>query len=96
MLAEAGITQVSPANTNPTLTLGQEWTTAPARVWDTYFRTCTTDNSQGRFAATYVYETLGSPNVAIIHDQKTYGAGLVAVFAEEFESARRDRSPSPR
>lgn len=84
VLAEAGITQVSPANTNPTLTLGQDWTTAPARVWDTYFRTCTTDNSQGRFAASYVFDTLGLTSVAIIHDQKTYGAGLVAVFAEEF------------
>jgi branched-chain amino acid transport system substrate-binding protein len=86
VLSTAGITQVSPANTNPTLTLGQDWTTAPARVWDTYFRTCTTDNSQGRFAAKYVYDTLGLHSVAIIHDQKTYGAGLVAVFAEEFES----------
>ncbi len=85
VLASAGITQVSPANTNPTLTLGEDWTTAPARVWDTYFRTVTTDNSQGRFAAAYVYETLGLTNVAIIHDQKIYGAGLVAVFAEEFE-----------
>ena len=85
VLASAGITQVSPANTNPTLTLGEDWTTAPARVWDTYFRTVTTDNSQGRFAAAYVYDTLGLTNVAIIHDQKIYGAGLVAVFAEEFE-----------
>jgi len=82
VLASAGITQVSPANTNPTLTLGEDWTTAPARVWDTYFRTVTTDNSQGRFAAAYVYDTLGLTNVAIIHDQKIYGAGLVAVFAE--------------
>jgi branched-chain amino acid transport system substrate-binding protein len=86
VLSTAGITQVSPANTNPTLTLGEDWTTAPARVWDTYFRTCTTDNSQGRFAAKYVYDTLGFTKVAIIHDQKTYGAGLVAVFAEEFQS----------
>lgn len=86
VLSSAGITQVSPANTGPSLTLGEDWTTAPARVWDTYFRTCTTDNAQGRFAATYVYETLGLSNVAIIHDQKAYGAGLVAVFAEEFES----------
>jgi branched-chain amino acid transport system substrate-binding protein len=76
---------VYPANTNPTLTLGQDWTTAPARVWDTYFRTCTTDNAQGRFAARYVYDELGFTSVAIIHDQKTYGAGLVAVFQEEFE-----------
>lgn len=85
VLSSAGITQVSPANTSPTLTMGQEWTTEPERVWETYFRTCTTDNSQGRFAATYVFEELGFESVAIIHDQKTYGAGLVAVFQEEFE-----------
>ncbi len=85
VLNSAGIVEVSPANTNPTLTLGQDWTTAPARVWDTYFRTCTTDNAQGRFAAGYVYNDLGFTKVAIIHDQKTYGAGLVAVFDEEFQ-----------
>jgi branched-chain amino acid transport system substrate-binding protein len=85
VLSEAGITQVSPANTNPTLTLGQDWTTNPTRVWDTYFRTCTTDNSQGRFAAGYVFNDLGLTKVAIIHDQKTYGAGLVDVFQQEFE-----------
>jgi branched-chain amino acid transport system substrate-binding protein len=86
VLADAGITQVSPANTNPTLTLGEDWTQNPERVWDTYFRTCTTDNSQGRFAARYVYEDLGLTTVAVIHDQKTYGAGLQAVFAEEFQA----------
>ncbi len=86
VLSSAGITQVSPANTGPSLTMGENWTDAPERVWDTYFRTCTTDNAQGRFAATYVYETLGLTSVAIIHDQKAYGAGLVAVFQEEFES----------
>lgn len=85
VLSEAGIVHVSPANTNPTLTLGEDWTTSPERVWDTYFRTCTTDNAQGRFAATYVYEDLGLTDVAVIHDNKVYGAGLTAVFIEEFE-----------
>lgn len=85
VLSEAGVVQVSPANTNPTLTMGEDWTTNPERVWDTYFRTSTTDNAQGRFAATYVYEDLGLTDVAVIHDNKTYGAGLTAVFIEEFE-----------
>ena len=85
VLNEAGITEISPANTNPTLTMGQDWTTAPARVWDTYFRTCATDNAQGRYAAGFVYNDLKLTKVAIIHDKKTYGQGLTAVFQEEFE-----------
>jgi branched-chain amino acid transport system substrate-binding protein len=85
VLNEAGIVEVSPANTNPTLTMGQDWTTNPQRVWDTYFRTCATDNAQGRYAAGFVYNDLGFKNVAIIHDKKTYGQGLTAVFEEEFK-----------
>ena len=84
VLASAGITEISPANTGPSLTLGEDWATAPARVWDTYFRTCTTDIAQGGFAATYVYDTLGLTSVAIIHDQKAYGAGLIGVFEDAF------------
>ena len=51
VLATAKIVQVSPANTNPTLTQGADFKTAPKRTYDTYFRTCTTDAIQGPFAA---------------------------------------------
>jgi branched-chain amino acid transport system substrate-binding protein len=85
VLNEAGIVEISPANTNPTLTMGQDWTTNPQRVWPTYFRTCATDNAQGRYAAGFVFNDLGFKNVAIVHDKKTYGQGLTAVFQEEFE-----------
>ena len=43
----ARITQVSPANTGPSLTMGADFVNAPKRQYDTFFRTCTTDLVQG-------------------------------------------------
>lgn len=85
VLASAHIVQVSPANTNPSLTQGPGFATAPKRVYDTYFRTCTTDSIQGPFAARYVYDTLKITKVATINDKKTYGQGLAAAFTTEFK-----------
>jgi branched-chain amino acid transport system substrate-binding protein len=84
VLATAKIVQVSPANTNPSLTQGANFTTAPVRTYATYFRTCTTDAVQGPFAARYLFQKLGLKKVATIHDKKTYGQGLVAAFTKEF------------
>lgn len=85
VLATAKIVQVSPANTNPSLTQGAAFTTAPKRTYATYFRTCTTDAVQGPFAARYLYQKAGLKKVATINDKKTYGQGLVAAFAAEFK-----------
>src|SRR5262245_6743709 len=84
VLAAAKITQVSPANTNPSLTQGANWKTSPARTYPTYFRTCTTDAIQGPFAARYMFEKAGIKKVATIHDKKAYGQGLVGTFTDEF------------
>ncbi|MGL5860004.1 MAG: branched-chain amino acid ABC transporter substrate-binding protein [Phycicoccus sp.] len=84
VLAAAKITQVSPANTNPALTQGAEFATAPKRTYPTYFRTCTTDSVQGPFAARYLFEKAGIKEVATVHDKKTYGQGLVEAFTAEF------------
>ncbi len=84
VLAGANIVQVSPANTNPTLTKGPD-PANPSRPYPGYFRTCTTDAVQGPFAARYLLES-GVKNVATIHDKKAYGQGLVAAFTEAFES----------
>ena len=54
VLDSAKIVQVSPANTNPALTKGADYLTAPARPNANYFRTCTTDAVQGPFAAQYL------------------------------------------
>ena len=83
VLATAKIVQVSPANTNPTLTQGADFKTAPKRTYDTYFRTCTTDAVQGPFAAQYLFKA-GITKVATIHDKKAYGQGLVEAFTGEF------------
>ena len=85
VLAGAKIVQVSPANTNPTLTQGANFKTAPQRTYATYFRTCTTDAVQGPFAARYLFEKAGFKKVATIHDKKAYGQGLVEAFTEEFK-----------
>jgi branched-chain amino acid transport system substrate-binding protein len=80
VFASAKITQVSPANTNPTLTKG----TDGKRAYATYFRTCTTDAIQGPFAAQYLFGQ-GIKKVATVNDKKTYGQGLVAAFEAEFK-----------
>ncbi|HET7723259.1 MAG TPA: branched-chain amino acid ABC transporter substrate-binding protein [Propionibacteriaceae bacterium] len=82
VLQPAHIVQISPANTNPTLTQGKD-TANPARPYDNYFRTCTTDAVQGPTAATYLL-SVGIKNVATIHDKKSYGQGLVEAFTKAF------------
>jgi branched-chain amino acid transport system substrate-binding protein len=82
VLQPAHIVQISPANTNPTLTQGQD-AANPARPYDNYFRTCTTDAVQGPTAATYLLST-GVKSVATIHDKKSYGQGLVEAFTKAF------------
>src|SRR5664280_3688795 len=84
VLATAKIVQVSPANTNTSLTQGANFSTAPVRTYATYFRTCTTDSVQGPFAAQYLFTKAGLKKIATIHDKKTYGQGLVAAFTKQF------------
>jgi branched-chain amino acid transport system substrate-binding protein len=84
VLSGAQITQVSPANTNPTLTKGADLAN-PKRPYPGYFRTCTTDSVQGPFGAKYLLDK-GIKKVATIHDKKTYGQGLVAAFTDAFKS----------
>jgi len=80
----ARITQISPANTGPSLTRGADFQNAPKRPYDTFFRTCTTDTVQGAFAAQFLKDQ-GLSNVATINDKKTYGQGLVASFTDNFK-----------
>lgn len=78
----SGIVEVSPANTNPTLTKGADLAN-PQRTYDNYFRTCTTDAVQGPFAAKYLLDQ-GIKEVATLHDKKAYGQGLVSAFSEAY------------
>ena len=84
VLDRANIVQISPANTNDTLTRGQN-PASPVRPYKNYFRTATLDSLQGGFAADYVSNDLKARNVAIIHDKKAYGQGLADSFKTRFE-----------
>ncbi|HEV8560261.1 MAG TPA: branched-chain amino acid ABC transporter substrate-binding protein [Actinophytocola sp.] len=76
ILAQKKILQISPANTNDTLTKGKDFATAPKRQFDTYFRTCTVDSLQGPTAADYLTKKAGKKAIAIVTDGLTYGEGL--------------------
>jgi branched-chain amino acid transport system substrate-binding protein len=82
---DAKLTQVSPANTGTELTQGDGWKTGDKkRPFNAYFRTATTDQVQGAFAAKYLYSTKKIDKVYLMDDQKTYGAGLAASFKDQF------------
>ncbi|MDI3402925.1 branched-chain amino acid ABC transporter substrate-binding protein [Streptomyces cavernicola] len=82
---DAGLVQVSPANTGTELTQGDGWKTGDRkRPFKTFFRTATTDQVQGDFAAKYLYNKAKIKKVYLIDDQKTYGAGLAASFKDTF------------
>lgn len=84
-LNDAGLTQVSPANTGTELTQGNDWKTGDKkRPFKTYFRTSTTDAIQGAFAANYLFDKAKVKEVYLIDDQKPYGAGLAASFKTTF------------
>jgi branched-chain amino acid transport system substrate-binding protein len=82
VLAAKKVPQVSPANTNPSLTIGDN-AAAPKRQFDSYFRVCTTDALQGPYGADYLVNKLGKKKIAIITDGKTYGKGLADEFAKQ-------------
>ncbi|MFD7613789.1 ABC transporter substrate-binding protein [Streptomyces sp. NPDC059828] len=82
----ANLTQVSPANTGPALTLGDNWGKGEKkRPFQTYFRTATTDAIQGKFAANYLFTDAKKKKVFVVDDKQTYGAGLAAIFSAEFK-----------
>ncbi|MBM7057291.1 MULTISPECIES: branched-chain amino acid ABC transporter substrate-binding protein [Streptomyces] len=84
-LNDAKLTQVSPANTGTELTQGNDWKKGDKkRPFASYFRTATTDQIQGAFAAKYLFETAKIKDVYLIDDQKPYGAGLAASFKATF------------
>ncbi len=85
VFASANMVQISPSNTNPELTQGKNWQTDKKRPFKTYFRTATTDELQGSFAADYALNGLKKKSVFVVDDKQTYGAGLAKIFTEQFK-----------
>jgi branched-chain amino acid transport system substrate-binding protein len=83
---EAGLTQISPANTNPGLTKPPDaLNLRKAHPTDiNYFRVCTTDDIQGPAGADYTFKNLNKKNVFIIDDNETYGKGIADTFEKRF------------
>jgi len=76
---DANIVMISPATTNPRLTL---------QGFKKVFRVCGTDDQQGGTAADFVLKTIKPKKVAIIHDKTAYGQGL----ADYFKKALGDKA----
>ncbi|MFD7642515.1 branched-chain amino acid ABC transporter substrate-binding protein [Kitasatospora sp. NPDC059795] len=86
IFSDGKLTQISPSNTTPDLSLGPDWTSGKyTRPYPTYFRTATTDIVQGRYAAQYMFNDAKKTKVFVLDDKKTYGAGLAAIFQDEFK-----------
>lgn len=79
--APAGVVQISPASTSPTLTkLGNEGKTGG---W--FFRTITSDALQGTAAAKYAIDQ-GMTTLAIIHVNNDFGVNMLAEFRRAYEA----------
>jgi branched-chain amino acid transport system substrate-binding protein len=79
--APAGVVQISPASSSPTLTnLGRE---GKSGGW--FFRTITTDALQGVAAAKYALDT-GLKRVSIIHVNNDFGVNMVREFSKAYQA----------
>lgn len=79
--APAGVVQISPASTSPTLTrLANEGTT---KGW--FFRTITSDALQGTAAAKYAMDQ-GMRALTIVHVNNDFGVNMLAEFRKAYEA----------
>jgi len=68
---QARLLQITPVSSNPKIS---------RQGFDTFYRTCATDDLQGPAAARYVVQELGARRIFIIDDMTTYGRGLANEF----------------
>ncbi|MFJ9768783.1 ABC transporter substrate-binding protein [Streptomyces erythrochromogenes] len=85
-LAQAGVVNVSPGNTDPVLTLGPDWAAGTtSRPHSTYFRTIGTDVDQGPYAARYLYGGLKKTKLYVVDDASPHGTALTTGFTAELK-----------
>ena len=90
IFAAANITQVSPANTNPSLTIGAD--ARRPRSGRTRRTSVPAPRTRSRARSPRSTSSAqGIKNVATIHDKKAYGQGLVAAFTDGVQEGRRHR-----
>jgi branched-chain amino acid transport system substrate-binding protein len=87
-LNTAGLCNISPSNTNETLTKPEYGKTGDYRPTGnvTYFRVATTDDIQGPAMADYAYDKLNLKKVYILDDTEAYGKGIADNFEKEFKA----------
>jgi len=82
IISEAGMLMISPSNTAPRLTNDNVET---GGIWQPgYYRTAHNDLFQGRIAALFALNELGSTKLATVHDGSPYAEGLQDVMAQVF------------
>lgn len=78
----AGVVQISPTSTNPSVTLNQDGSTKQY-----VFRACFTDEYQGGVQARFALENLEAKTAFVLYDQgNDYTVGLAQYFREAFEA----------
>jgi branched-chain amino acid transport system substrate-binding protein len=90
--ANAGLVMISPANTNPGLTLrvyaqldGQDFDALhPAGKQTNYFRISPNDVIQGIVDADFAFDDLQARGVYVIDDHSLYGEGMAGGFTQGF------------
>ena len=71
---QARMVQIAPVASNPQLS---------RQGFDTFYRTCATDDLQGPAAALFAVRELGAKRIMILDDMTTYGRGLSQEFERE-------------
>jgi branched-chain amino acid transport system substrate-binding protein len=91
--ATAGLVMISPANTNPALTLRQFANgyeqdfdqIHPPGTRNNYFRITSNDVTQGLVDANFAFDTLGARRVYVVNGPNDFGVGLASFFTEPFQ-----------
>ena len=79
---QAGIVEITPTSSNPMLT---------AQGFDTVFRVCPIDSTQGPFLAELLIQKLGLKKIAVVYANTAYGMGL----RQEFEKRAQELGVTP-
>ncbi len=74
---QAHLLQITPVSSNPQIS---------RQGFDTFYRTCATDDLQGPAAALFAVNELGARNIFILDDMTTYGRGLANEFEKKLKN----------